>query len=527
MAAIRQSPSGRWFVLVAVALASFAVIFDGVVLTIAYPRIAEDLGASLNDLQWVSNAYLLAIAPTLIVAGRLGDRYGRRRLFCLGTLIFVLTSVLCALAGAPETLIAGRALQGLGGALLLANGIGLIRAIFPLEEFDRALGTYLAVIFAVSLPSAIGGPALVDAFSWQAVFVVNLPLGLAALGLAVWLGVESRNTENAPLDVPGAAVLATSLVALVYALIDAPERGWGDARTLALLIGGVVLLGVFAFIERRTVNPVLPPRLARRGGYSGAVAAAVALSAAYYALVFFFVLYFQNVRGLSATETAVRFLPYLVPSVVAAPLGTALSHRFGSRPVATVSIMLFGVCLLPLAMLNADSSYAAVWPWLIGLGIGFGAGIASTARSILTSAPKRFASVAAGTRSTAENLGQALGAALAVALVNGVIVERLSSSLVRAGAPEEMVSQAPTLAPAVAQGVTPVPPQAPEAVAVMLREAGAEAFLSAWSDALVVLGVIAILGGLVAAAFIRPAPELETERKAPPEERPAAAVVTG
>ncbi len=315
-------------------------MLDSTVVTLALPAIDRDLDASSIDLQWVMNAYLLTITVLVVTMGRLGDMFGRRRLFVIGLGVFAAGSVLSAGSWNEDALIAGRVVQGAGGAALLPLSIALVAAAFTRTEQPKAYGIWAAVsAIGLGIGPVVGG-LLID-LTWRLIFWINLPI--AALGVAIVLCAsrESRDTgASRRLDVPGLIALTGGLFALVLALVEANDWGWGSAATIAVFCAGVALLGAFWLVEHRVPQPIVEFSLFRNGPYLGATAAAFAIVFAYWTVMFFQPQYLQNELGYSATAAGLLILPITTPMILVSPFSGALIARFGARALMTVGMLL-------------------------------------------------------------------------------------------------------------------------------------------------------------------------------------------
>ncbi|MFB7950556.1 MFS transporter, partial [Kitasatospora phosalacinea] len=299
-----------WLTLVAVAVGLFMVNLDGSVVSIANPEIGRDLHASTAGLQWVTNSYLLAMAALLILGGKLGDRFGRRTFYLAGVAGFVVASVLIGVVGSIGGVIAFRALQGVCAALLIPNTLGLLRAVFPPRQFGTAVGLWAMVASCSTALGPIVGGLLVEHVSWESVFFVNLPIGLAGLVFGALVLPQSKDsTGHHRFDLVGVLLLALGLVALVFGVVKGESWGWGSAGTLGAIAAGLVLLALFVRHEVRVAHPLLPMRLFRSPALGvGTVVTAVNFFMLL-GVIFFLMLYLQNVRGLTPVQAGVRTLP--------------------------------------------------------------------------------------------------------------------------------------------------------------------------------------------------------------------------
>jgi MFS family permease len=325
-----------WWTLAAVSIGVIMVGLDASVVTIANPRIAADLHASLSDLQWITDAYLLALASLLIFGGKLGDRFGRREIFFIGVAGFALTSIGIGMIGTVAGVIGLRALQGLFGALLMPSTLAIIRSTFPPEKLNTAVGIWGAASGVSIAAGPIVGGLLVEHVNWQSVFYINAPIALAALVIGAMAIVESRSEHAHHLDVPGIVALSGGLSLIVFGLIKAQNWGWLAGETLAVIAAGVLALVMFGVIELRSVEPLLPMRLFANRSLSIGTAVVVINFFALFGARFFMTLYLQNVHGFSPFDAGVRTLPLSLALMVSAPLSGVVTERFGPRAVAGV-----------------------------------------------------------------------------------------------------------------------------------------------------------------------------------------------
>ena len=323
--------ASKWWTLLVVCLAIFMLLLDITIVNVALPSIQSDLGSSFEDLQWVVDAYALALAALLLASGSIADLLGRRRIFVAGLLLFVASSLLCGLADSPTTLNIARGLQGIGGAMMFATSLALIAQEFAPHERGTAFGIWGATTgFAVAVGPLVGG-VLTDGLGWEWIFLVNVPIGLVTAAITVARVPESERDPNSRIDWAGLLTFSAGLFCLVFALIRGNDHGWTSAQILALLAAAVVLIGVFVAVELRRSQPMLDLHLFRKPAFTGAQIVAFTLHASMFSMFLYIVLYMQNVLGYSPLETGVRFLPISVLSFLAAPLAGKLAERFPVR----------------------------------------------------------------------------------------------------------------------------------------------------------------------------------------------------
>ncbi len=483
--------------LVAVALGVMMVGLDGTVVAIANPYIARSLHGSLADLQWVTNAYLLVLAVLLIPMGYLGDRFGRKRIFLVGVAGFALMSLSVGLVGSIAGVIAFRALQGVFGAMLMPNSLAIIRNTFAPEKLNSAVGIWGGAT-AISVASGpIVGGLLVEHVSWQSVFYVNVPVGALALAIGLFLLAESRVESPGRFDVGGLALLGAGLFGIVFGLIKASAWGWGDARTLALLVGGTALLGLFGLVEARSAEPLLPMRLFRRRSITFGTVTVLLGFFAMYGVLFFVTLYLQNVHGYDPVEAGVHMLPLTAVFVVASPLGGLLNQRFGPKLVVPMGMAMVGVGLLLLLSLQPQSGYVHLWPSFVLVGIGVGMVIVASSDAIVANAPTDDAGVAGGLQSTALQLGGVLG----TSILGSVLVTRVGSVLVgtllRSGVPGVVATRLSVATQLVAQGAAPPLAGAPKALQQAVVVGSHHAFMTGLHLAILVAAVAAFVAAVL------------------------------
>lgn len=508
---LRANP---WLTLVAVAFGLFMVGLDGSVVSMANPAIGQDLGASTADLQWVTNSYLLALAAALILGGKLGDRFGRRTFYLIGVAGFTTASVAIGLAGSIEGVIACRAVQGFFGALLMPNTLGLLRAVFPPKKFGMAVGIWAMVSSVSTALGPIAGGLLVEHVNWESVFYINAPIGVIALVFSAAVLPQSKNAAaaNEKFDIPGVVLLALALLAIVFGVVKGETWGWTSAGTLSAIGAGVVVLLIFGFLETRVASPLLPMRLFR----SPALTIGTIITALNFfvllGVIFFVMLYLQNVRGFTPVEAGVRTLPLSLASVVASPLGAALTDRFGPRLTMPLGMGLQAVACFAMLGWSADSSCAAMWPSFIALGLGVGMVMASSSDAIVGNAPVKDGGVAGGLQATALQIGGALGTSVLVSLIGSRVGSTLTGELASAGVPAPAAERLHAAKDAVAMGVAPVSGEIPGRLGAAVAEGSHQAFMNGVHTAVLVAGALCVAGAVLAALGVRRIPEAARQR---------------
>ncbi len=421
----------RWIALIVLCLGDLMIVLDTTIVNVALPSIRGDLGFSESSLAWVVNAYLLTFGGFLLLGGRLGDIYGHRRLFLVGLAVFTGASLACGLATSQGVLVAARAVQGLGGAVVAVVALSLTMTLFS-EPADRAKA--MGVIgFVAAGGGSIGvvlGGVLTDVLDWHWVFLVNLPVGVVVFALCVAL-LPAGGVQGAPrrLDAGGAVTVTVALMLAVYAIVNGNERGWGSVATLGLLAAAALLLALFLAIEARARSPLMPLGLFARRNVATANVVAVLWAAAMFAWFFLSALYLQLVLGYSPLEVGLAFLPgNLVMAVFSVGLSARLVMRFGIRPplVAGLIVGACGLALFARAPVGGDF-VVDVLPGMILLGLGAGTAFNPVLLAAMSDVEPADAGLASGLVNTAFMMGGALGLALLASLAAGRTGDLLAS----------------------------------------------------------------------------------------------------
>jgi len=500
----RRGHGHPWLALLAVSLGLMMVMLDATVVAIANPAIGQDLHASLSDLQWVTNAYLLAVAVLIITAGKVGDRFGRKRVFLTGVVGFALASAACGLAPSIGALIAFRTVQGFTGALLMPSTLAIIRASFPERLLQQAIGIWAGTSAAAVASGPIVAGLIVQHSSWRWVFFLNVPVAILALAVGGWVIAESRDEKAAGerFDLAGMAVLCASLFALVWGIIKSQGLGWGDVVTVSSLVAAAIGFSLFVLREREATHPLLPLSLFRKLSLSIGVVLVLLFSFALFGIVFFLSLYLQRVRGYSPVETGVRTLPLTAMLVFAAPLGGLVSARVGPRIPLVSGMAILGIGMLGLSRLDALTDYSDIWPWLLMLGLALGFLQTAATQTILGNAPVRMAGVAGGLQQTALQVGGALGTSVLGAVISGRVTASFFDKLLDTGVPATAAQKLAQYHDAVAQGVPPLSAKMPFLLQAEVVQASFSSFTDALDTAFVVAACIAFAAALLA-LFIR------------------------
>jgi EmrB/QacA subfamily drug resistance transporter len=386
--------TGKWWTLVGACFGLFLLMLDSTVVSLALPSIRGDIGASAEQLQWMLNVYLLTISVLVVTAGRLGDMFGRKRVFLAGMVFFGLGSVVSATAGDPDVLILGRILQGVGGAPMLALSLAIVVNVFPEKEVPKALGVWAAVSSSALAIGPLVGGALVE-LDWRVIFWVNLPLvAVGALILARAAPESSDPGAGHHVDWPGLGALSLGLTAVVLALVQA--RAWGGGPTIALAVVGLASLALFWRIEHRVRKPIVDFDLFRNGPYLGASAAAFFLVGAFWAVIYFQPQYLQDVRDHSPIACGLMVLPITAPMVCVSPFSGRLITKFGVRRLMTFGMALALVGLIVLTQIDSTTSYGVLLVGYLLFGLAMGLVYAPMSTAAMAAMPGDKVGIASG-----------------------------------------------------------------------------------------------------------------------------------
>jgi EmrB/QacA subfamily drug resistance transporter len=456
----------KWWTLLVVCLSVFMLLLDITIVNVALPDIQKDLGSTFEDLQWVVDAYALALAALMLASGSLADLLGRRRIFVAGLLLFATASLLCGLSGSPTALNLARGFQGIGGAMMFATSLALIAQEFEPHERGTAFGIWGATTgFAVAVGPLVGG-ALTEGLGWEWIFLVNVPIGLITAALTLMRVPGSERDSSARIDWAGLVTFSAALFCLVFALIRGNDDGWGSAKIVALLVAAAALLTVFAAVELRKEQPMLDLRLFRVPTFTGAQIVAFSIHASMFAMFLYIVLYMQNVLGYSPLETGVRFLPISLLSFLAAPIAGKLAERFPVRIFLGSGLALVGSALVLMSGIAPGDDWTTLLAGFIvgGIGIGFVNPPLATAAIGVVEPSKSGA--ASGINSTFRQVGTAVG----IAGLGAILQAKLSHDL---------------------------------GAADFASPAGRAAYIDAFNELLIVGAIVAFAGAALAFALIR------------------------
>ena len=495
----------RWWALVVLSASLLALTVQDTIVTVALPTLARELSASATQLQWIVEAYILALAGLVIPFGVLSDRYGRRLSFVVGLVVFGAASLAGAIAPTAGWLIASRVAMGVGAALVMPSTLSIIRAIFPAEERKTAIAVWGGIAALGVVVGPLAGGWLLENFSWGSVFLVNVPITVAAVFGAIFLVPESSHPSSVPFDLAGAGLAIAAMVAVTFGITEAPSLGWSDPLTLGVLAVGALLIGAFVLRERRTPHPMIDLRLFANRRFSAAILSVALAYSALFGIFFIVTQYLQFVLGYGPLTAGLGLAPLVVTIVPASFLGARLASRLGDRAAISGGLLVAAAGLAVLSFATPSTGYALLAAAFVVIGLGIGAVGTVATDSVMDSAPEEKAGGAAAINEMAMQLGGALGiAALGSALSVGYA--RAFGGANRAAA--ESIG-------AAARAAADLGGEAGE----RLLELASSAFVGAMATTSLVATGMVLVGAAVALVFL-------PKSKAPSEERPGQAATT-
>ncbi|MFI6815416.1 MFS transporter [Nonomuraea sp. NPDC050328] len=480
----------RWLILIVLCLSTLVLVIDNMVLTVAIPPLAADLGADAQDVQWIIDSYILVFAGLLLTAGSLSDRYGRRKVMVIGLVLFGLSSLAATYAASPEMLIAARAVMGIGGALIMPSTLSILITVFDEQERRKAMGAWSAVATVGFVGGPVLGGALIGWFWWGAVFLINVPVTVLAVIAALVLMPESKGPQ-VKADPLGAVLSAVGMTALVWTIIELPHGLSVPALALA-----VAALAGFVVWELRTPYPMVPLRLFRDRTFSGASFSLTLVQIGNGGLLLVLTQFLQYVLGYSATQAGLAFIPMAVASLLFNGLGATLGARVGNRAMIATGLVVSAVGFGLMASLSADAGFVLPAIALFVLGAGGGLAMPSAIAALMGTVPQEHAGVGSALNDTIQQAGAALG----VAVLGSLLASNYAAAL-----PVEAPEQARrSIGDAIALGDPG------------LAQAAREAFTSGMSGAFVISAVAVLAAAVLAVVVIRdrrPAPADQPENR--------------
>ncbi|UQU67173.1 MFS transporter [Couchioplanes caeruleus] len=498
-----------WWPLVTICLGTFMLLVDVTIVNVALPQMATDLHTSFTGLQWVVDGYALSLGVLLLGAGALGDRHGHRRLYAAGLLLFALASLACGLASGTEVLIAARAVQGVGAAAMFTTTFALINAAYQGRARGVAYGVWGGVSGAAAAVGPILGGLLTEALSWRWIFLVNLPVSIAALVLCASVLRPGETARRGRFDVAGTLTFTVAAGALTLAVIRATTEGWSSAQTWGLLVLSGSGFAAFALVERRSADPMLDLSLLRNRSFAGVIVAALLVNFAAFAAFTYTSIWLQSLIGLSPLRAGLTGLPMSVLSVVVSGVAGAKLHGRSPRLVIGGGMLLIGAgAALCALMIDADASWPALIAGYAVTGAGVGLVMPALAQSAAAAVPRERAGMAAGAVTTARQLGFAIG----IAVLGTVFASRAESHLSDQGVPDPAAAAHGLAAGQAGRILAAVPGAARSAVDTALHGAAAAGLDAGY----LVAAAVGLAGGVAVLALVRdtPAPAGSDDRPA-------------
>ncbi len=445
-----EHPNHKWWTLFAMCFALFMIMLDNTIVNVALPSIQRELKPTPENLEWTVNAYILVFATLILLGGKLGDRFGRRRIFMVGLLIFTLSSMACALAQTDTQLIAFRAVQGVGGALLNPLSLSILVAAFPRKQLPQAIGIWAGISgLGLAIGPLLGG-FLTQHFSWSAVFWVNVPIGVVAMGVTAWAVIESRDPSARSLDIVGTVLISAGLFALTWGLIKTANHAWLGTYTLSFLAASAVLIALFVVWESRISEPMIPLSFFRIRAFSVSSVVVALVGLALFGVIYFLTLYFQNVRGYDPIQAGLRTLPTTMMILFIAPIGGRLSGRVGPRWLMTIGMFAASIGLFGLSFVHMHSSYNAIWPFQMLMGAGMALTMPAVSATGMAAVERTKAGIASGVINASRQVGGALGIAVLGGIGTTLAANQWSDKI--AGLSPSLHAQAEKLVPLVQGG---------------------------------------------------------------------------
>jgi EmrB/QacA subfamily drug resistance transporter len=501
----------KWLPLVAICTGTFMLLIDVTIVNVALPDMALDLGTSFDQLQWVVDVYALALSALVLGAGSLADLYGRRKVYLAGLLLFAVASLACGLAPNAELLIVARAVQGIGGAAMLATTIALINTSYEGRDRGTAFGIWGAVVGAAAALGPILGGALTE-LSWRWIFFVNLPISVLAVVVTLVAVQEARQPGAPRPDVPGIALFTLGAGGVVFGLVRAAADGWGAPVAWGPLVAGLVVLAVWVLVERRRRAPMLDVSLFANRSFTGIMLGALLLNAAAFSASLYTSLWLQSVLGLSPLEGGLVFIPLSACSFVVAALAGRFLQTMAPRWVLGGGLMVIGVGSLLLALVDADSSWTVLVPGLAVLGVGVGVANPTLASAALATVPRERSGMASGAVNTARQLGFALG----VAVLGSVFTAQATAALRDGGSPDPAGTASALTAGQAGQLIGSAPAEQRAGLADLLGSA----YAGGLRDVFGVCAAAAIIGGLLVFWLVRAGAPSTGHQAGPPADQP-------
>lgn len=501
-------PANRWRVLAVLSAALLIVVIDVTVLHVAIPQIAADLDPSATSLLWIVDIYPLVVAPLLVASGTLGDRFGRKRMLILGLVVFCAASALAAFAWSPSVLIAARAVQGVGGALIMPSTMSIIRVVFPdRQERVKAVGIWSAVLAGGAAAGPLVGGFLVEHFSWGAVFLINVPVLAIVLPFALRMLPESRHSDPPPWDATSVVLVTAGVLLLAFGIKHGARHGFVDPQTIVSLAGSLATLTLFGRRQLSATRPLLDLRLFTRPAFAVAVGSVLLVMFALIGLELFFAQYLQLVIGLGPLDASLRLLPLALATLAGALFAAPILRRFGGRIVTAGGLAVSALSLVPMLLLDGDDRYLLLAVPFVFLGAALEMALIASNDTILSSVTADDAGQAAAIEETAYELGGGIGVAVLGGIGAAIFTSRLGDVPGLGAADQEAAGHSVTEAVSIADRL-------PTELGDRLLTASFDAFLAGFHTVLLVAIGLTALSALVAAIFVpgrRPSTTAQTD----------------
>ncbi len=487
--------NSRWWTLAAMCFALFMVMLDNTVVNVSLPSIQRDLHASLSALEWTVNAYTLTFAVLMVTGGRLGDIFGRRRMFLFGVVVFGISSAAIGFAPTDTTLVAFRAVQGIGAAFMMPATLSIITQAFPPHQRGMAIGTWAGVsAMALAIGPVLGG-FLTQQVGWRSIFFINPPIAVIALAVTLFATRETRDeTVARTVDFPGIAAITVGLTALVLALVEGNAWGWGSVRVISLLAVAAVSLAAFVPLERRVRAPMVDFTFFRSRSFLGANLVGFIVSFAMLSQFFFLALYMQNILHYSPLQAGVRFLPSTLVIVVMGPIAGRLTDRIGPRPLMTAGLLIVAAALFIQSRLTVHTGYGLLLPGFILMGAGMGLVMSPMSTAAMNAIDRSKAGVASGVQSMSRMVGGTFGVA-----VMGALVATIGRSQLDASLPHVPAATRATIANSLGSGSVGVGSHGSPQIVSAVRHA----FVSALGTGLTIGAAVTVIGAIVAFSLVQ------------------------
>ena len=491
----------RWWILAILSISVFLVVVDNLIINVAIPTLARELGATTSGLQWIVDSYALVFAGLLLACGGLGDRFGRKLVMQIGMVLFGVFSAWAAFTDTTEQLIIGRGLMGIGAALVFPSTLAILIDVFrhPVER-AKAIGVWSAVSGAAVAFGPVTGGLLLEYFWWGSVFLINIPIVIVALALQYVFIPESRDPNAEQLDIPGFVLSIAFVSLLVYTIIEGPHRGWTSTASVSGFIGTAVLVTAFIWRERNTEHPLLDIRVFRDMRVTAATSSILIAFFSLFGFTFLVTQYFQFVRGYDPLESGLRTLPFAVGAGITAPIAAQLALRYGPKRIVPIGLLFMGIAQVWAGTLQVESMYfGPVIGSMMLMACGLSLVTSPSSESVMGSLPREMAGVGSAINDTSREIGGTLG----VAIVGSIFATSYGPKIVDLLSPFALPQAAVSAAEESVGAAFAVSEQVGDpTLASAIRDVASTSFLDGFQVACTTVGVVAILGSLLAYRFL-------------------------